>query len=187
MFERQEIWYFDAPTPKDLFDSAWKTLSAAGFPLTPTSGFGFQGKSVSPTWGLHRLVEVMVTPWNQGAAVQVRFRAAPTDEGLAVGVVGAIVFLPVAVVGGAISWDKYNNDWTEVRTRLWSALQQTPGARPSSWAPPPPTPPAAPPPAAPQTATAPSAGSSCPSCKAPQPLGAKFCNQCGATISSPPP
>ncbi len=189
MFERQETWYFDAPAPKDLYESAWKSLSAAGFPLSQTSAYGFRGKSVSPTWGLHRLIEVNVLPWNQGATVRVDFRAAPTDEGLAVGVVGAIVFFPVAVVGGAISWDKYNNDWQETRNRLWNSLLQTPSARASNFAPPPPSPPPpatapSPPPPAPSTPLPSAPGSSiqCPSCHAALPAGSKFCNLCGATV-----
>jgi hypothetical protein len=191
MFERFETWYFDQPAPSVIYPAAWKAISEMGYPLTATSSYGFQGKSVSPKWGLHRLVEVAVMPWNQGATLQIRFRAAPTDEGLAVGVVGAIVFFPVAVVGGAISWEKYDNDWQETRTRLWNSLLQSAGAKPSASTPPPPAPAAPPPPPAaptapPPYAAPPAAGLACGSCKAPLPAGSKFCNSCGTKVPDTP-
>lgn len=183
MFERFESWLFTAPHAGDAFTAVWAAMSQAGFGLTSTSSCSFQGRSISPKWGLHRLLEITVLPWGEGANIQVRFRAAPTDEGLIVGVVGAVVLLPAAVVGAAISWDKYENDWQDTRTRLWSYLVQAANARPWSPTASPPGTMAAQPPLPPPLPSE----SVCHSCHTALPPGARFCYSCGSTTSQTAP
>jgi hypothetical protein len=137
---------------------------------------------VSPKWGLHRVIDVMVVPWEGGANVQLHFRAAPTDEGLVVGTVGAVVFFPAAVAGAAISWDKYESDWQDTRARIWWGFTQLPDARPvTNYA-------VAPQPQAPlgpqaQPAQPRPQGPVCPACHTALPPGARFCFSCGLSIS----
>jgi hypothetical protein len=125
VFEKYEAWPFSSPSSSTLFAQAMSFWQQSGYLVTPTSPQSFQGRSFQPRLGIHRLVDVTVFPSGSGATVQVRFRASVTDEGLVVGAVIGILALPVAAIGGAVSWHEYEQDWSAVRWGFWNFLIQT--------------------------------------------------------------
>ncbi len=87
----------------------------------------FTGASYYSNLGLRREVEVRLSETNGALYVDLGFRARLTDEGAVGGVVAAVVFLPVAAVGGAISWSQYENDANNLMWNYWHFLWQTTG------------------------------------------------------------
>jgi hypothetical protein len=162
MFEKYEVWQFVRPSAPELLAHATAYWQQTGYAVTPTTSQTFQGRSVQPRLGFHRLVDITVLPAGEGAIVQLRFRASLTDEGLVAGAVVGVIFLPAAVVGGAISWHEYEEDWSRARSGFWNYLVGIAHAQPLTTASPPSPPPPPPPP--PPTATSPAGlGASSPS------------------------
>jgi hypothetical protein len=128
-------------------------------------------------------VDVYAVDEGQNTGVDLTFSAELTDEGAVVGVVGAILVLPITVAVGAVSYMEYENDAQRLMNEFWSYLYAFPknptfpsGAPPSpTWA-------------EGQTAqpavqfTAPPQPRSCPSCKSSLDRDSKFCKYCGAKV-----
>lgn len=144
MFEKYELWQFKSPGPGEILAQSMAFWQRAGYSVTPTTAQTFQGRSIQPRLGFHRIVDMAVFPSPEGlTTVQIHFRASLTDEGLVAGAVVGIILLPVAVVGGAISWNEYEEDWVRARWDYWNYLITLVRAQPLVVAPavPPPVPP----------------------------------------------
>ena len=189
VFEKFEAWNFEWPGGTDLHASAWQFWGQRGYQLHPTGPGAFQGRSFQSKLGIHRVVDVTVLPSGSGAVVLLRFRADVREDVAVGGAVVAVLLLPVAVVGAAISWHEYENDWSQERWAFWNYLVSTARARPVASAPVPPAPPvpggSGPPPTAPSSPPAPAGpGVFCPACGAPVTGAGKFCSACGIAIPS---
>lgn len=201
VFEKYETWNFERPGPADVFPAAWSFWNQRGYQLESLSGSAFRGRSFHSKLGIHRVVEVTVVPNSQGTTVQIHFRADVRADVAAGGVVVAVLLLPVAVVGAAVSWHEYERDWSQERWDFWNALTAQAKAQPvaGSVPPPPPssplfgpspsaappaaTPPPPPPPAPADTASTPGVPAErCPSCQTPSSGEGKFCATCGAPM-----
>ncbi len=64
------------------------------------------------------------------------FNAQITDEGLIAGAVTAVFLLPVAVLGGAVSYTEYETDAQNMMLAFWQFLGASPASGPVSSAPP---------------------------------------------------
>lgn len=178
VFEKQEVWNFDAPAPADLFGSAWTFWGQRGYQMSALGPETFQGRSFQSKLGIHRVVTITVLPAGSGGSVQIRFRADVRSDVAAGGVVVAVLLLPVAVAGAAISWHEYERDWSQERWDFWQHLTSKLSARPSAGTntppppssplqtalspPPPPPPPASAPPPPPAPPPAPGASAPAP-------------------------
>ena len=196
VFEKFEAWNFASPGATDLHSSAWQFWGQRGYQLRPTGPGAFQGRSFQSKLGIHRVVDVTVLPSASGAVVQLRFRADVREDVAVGGAVVAVLLLPVAVVGAAISWHEYETDWSQERWAFWNHLVGTAQARPAASAPVPPVPapiggsaPAAGPsasgplPSSPSALPGPGGGPlSCPACGAPVTGAGRYCASCGAAI-----
>ena len=196
VFEKFEVWTFLLPGATELHEGAWRFWGERGYHLRATGPGAFQGRSFQSKLGIHRVVDVAVLPYGTGAVVQLRFRADVREDVAVGGAVIAVLLLPVAVVGAAISWHEYETDWSQERWAFWNYLVGTAQARPLPNAPMPPSPI----PTAPGSPAAPSAGplpsrsdgafgpssprSHCPACGVPVTGAGKFCASCGAALPS---
>ena len=140
VFEKFEAWTFASPPAQRIFSSAWSFWGERGYQLQSTGGTSFQGRSYQSKIGIHRVVNITVLPADPGATVQVRYRADVRPDVAAGGVVVAVLLLPVAVVGAAVSWHEYERDWSQERWDFWRSLVNDAQAKPSPHAPPPPPP-----------------------------------------------
>jgi len=68
------------------------------------------GEHSRPRLGLRRVCDVWLRESGGSTIVDVSFRAEITTEGAVVGAAAAVIFLPVAVVGGAFSWAEFDSD-----------------------------------------------------------------------------
>ncbi len=199
VFEKSEIWSFEAPSAPELLTAASGFWTQRGYSLQSTSATSFRGRSFHSTLGIHRVLDLVVTPSGTGAVVHLRYRADVRPEVAAGGAVVAVLLLPLAVVGAAISWHEYESDWSRERWDFWNFLVSGVKAQPLAAAssaplapsegsapPPPPPPPGAVAGAAPASGSP--TASACPACGAAATGQGRFCSSCGTAIParSPP-
>jgi hypothetical protein len=153
------------------------------FGVTYTSPFSLRGGQFYSKLGLRQSVDVYAVDEGQNTGVDVTLSAELTDEGAAVGVVGAILLLPITVAVGAVSYIEYENGAQALMNEFWNYLYAFPTN---------PIPPSAPS-SSPSWAqgqaqqpvmqfTAPPSPRSCPSCKSALDSDSKFCKFCGARV-----
>src|SRR4030042_6228266 len=109
------------------------------FGIAFTSAYSLRGEQFYSKLGLRQSGDVWATAESSAVGVDVSFSAELTDQGAAVGVVGAVLLLPVTVAVGAISYLEYENDAQRQLNDFWSYIYNFPKnpAPPSSSAPPP--------------------------------------------------
>ena len=78
--------------------------------------------------GLRRVMDVWVNEANGASTVTIDFSATLGDTETAVGLVGAVLFLPLAVAVGAVSYLDYESDANNMISALWSYLSSAPPA-----------------------------------------------------------
>lgn len=163
---------------RDVWPKAWEWWQRAGFAIAQVGPNHFAGSSVYSKIGLRREVELRLQEANDALYVDLAFRARITDEGAVGGAVAAVVFFPIAAVGGALSWSEYENEANQLLTGFWQHLWQVTG-RPSQvlfgTAPPFGTPFTATPPPPAQAAVA----KPCTKCGAGVLVGWRACPYCG--------
>ncbi len=157
------------------------------FGIAFTSPYSLQGSQFFSKLGLRQSITVYVVDEGPNVALDLTFSAELTDEGAVVGVVGAVLLLPVTVAVGAVSYFEYDNDAVRLMNDFWSYVYSFPGnpqpppmAPPPSWAAQAPQQqqgPIAPPPAPPPQPR------KCPSCGMVVDADSKFCKNCGAKIT----
>jgi len=153
------------------------------FGITYTSPYSLRGGQFYSRLGLRQSVDVWAVDDGPNVGVEVTFSAELTDEGAVVGVVGALILLPVTVAVGAVSYIEYENDAQRLMTEFWNYVYNFPKN---------PQPPAGSPPAPawaqgqiPQAAAQPTStatAKSCPTCSSVLDQDSKFCKHCGAKL-----
>ena len=121
MFEKWETYSYPDTDAKKLHTHAFQWWSGAGFRVTETAPGQFVGISQSK-WGLER--EALVNVRDQGgtAVVDIRMKANVTTEGVVGGGLALVLLWPVAVVGGAYSYAKYEQDARELMYAFWHSV-----------------------------------------------------------------
>ncbi len=92
------------------------------FGVTFTSDFSLRGVQFYSKLGLRQSVDVWVRDEGQNTGVDITFSASLTDEGAVVGVVGAVLLLPVTVAVGAVSYMEYENDAQRLINDFWTYI-----------------------------------------------------------------
>lgn len=181
VFEKLETWTFQSPGATETHAAAWQFWGQRGYKLEATGPGSFEGRSFQSRLGIHRVVDVSVSPSGPGSVVRLRFRADVREDALVGGAVLAVLLLPVAVVGAAVSWHSYEADWSQERWAFWTHLVGAGQARPAPNVPIPPatSPPPSSPGGMPATGTS---GARCPACGASATGAGKFCASCGAAL-----
>lgn len=150
------------------------------FGVTFTSELSLRCEQFYSKLGLKQSVDVWVRDEGQNTGIDLTFSASLTDEGAVVGVVGAVLLLPVTVAVGAVSYMEYENDAQRLMNDFWSyiySFSKSPGPPADN-----PTPPAwaAGQPA--QSAAQPQPARTCASCGTHLDPDAKFCKMCGSKV-----
>jgi hypothetical protein len=150
------------------------------FGVSFASPYSMQGSQFYSKLGLRQSVSIYVVDEGPQIGVDLTLSAELTDEGAVVGIVGAILVLPLTVAVGAVSYMEHENDAQRLMNGFWQYLygfKKNP-APPSGQ---PYVPTWAQAPAAPQ-ATPPQTGipMACPKCAAQVDSGDVFCKKCGA-------
>jgi hypothetical protein len=133
MFQKREVHFVPGQKPADLWPRLWDWWSRQGFQLTQTAPHSLSGASFYSRIGLRREVWLVLSDAPNGCNADLSLNAQITDEGLVLGAVSAVVFLPVAVVGGAVSYSEYETDARNLMIAFWQhvySLAAPPGTPP---------------------------------------------------------
>jgi hypothetical protein len=126
MFEKREVRFFPGVRRNDVWTKAWDWWARQGFHLTKTGPYRFHGTSFYARIGLRREFDVILDEADGGTNVEVALNAQITDEGLIAGAVTAALLLPVAVLGGAVSYSEYETDARNLILAFWQFLSSSP-------------------------------------------------------------
>ena len=122
MFEKREIRFFPGTRRDDVWTKAWDWWGRQGFHLTRTGPYRFHGSSYYTRIGLRREFDVILDEASGGTNVDLTLNAQITEEGLIAGAVTAVLLLPVAVLGGAVSYSEYETDARNLILAFWQFL-----------------------------------------------------------------
>jgi hypothetical protein len=122
MFQKREMHFVAGVKPADLWPRVWDWWARAGFQLSQSGPTSLRGTSFYSNIGLRREFWLILSDAAGGSNVDLSLNAQITDEGLVVGAVSAVVFWPVAVVGGALSYSEYETDARNLMIAFWQFL-----------------------------------------------------------------
>ena len=128
MFEKRDVRFFPGLRRDEAWTKAWDWWGRQGFHLAKTGPYRFHGSSHYARIGLRREFDLIVDEVPGGSNLDLTFSAQLTDEGLIAGAVAAVFLLPVAVLGGAVSYTEYETDAQNLILAFWQFLSAGPGA-----------------------------------------------------------
>lgn len=153
------------------------------FGVNFTSPYSVHCEQFYSKLGLRQSVDVYAVDEGSNVGINLAFSAELTDAGGVVGIVGAVIWLPITVAAGAVSYIEYERDAQRLMADFWGYLH----AFPSN-----PQPPAGPAPLPswaqgqpPQAAAQPTAAPvprTCPKCGGSVDQDSAFCKHCGAKL-----
>lgn len=113
-----------------------------GFYVAQMSPFHIQGQSYHQKIGLRREFFLNMDDRQGATYIDLSFQAKITDEGLIGGAAATIIFWPVALVGGAVSYKEFEDDARNLMGSFWTYVDQITNKRGTfAQAPAPPPPP----------------------------------------------
>ena len=153
------------------------------FAVSFTSPYSVHGEQFYSKLGLRQSIDTFAADEGPNVAVELSFSAELTDAGGVVGLVAAVIWLPITVAAGAVSYIEYENDAQRLMAEFWNYVQNFPKN---------PQPPAGPapmptwaqgqqPPGTVQPASAPRA-KTCPKCGENADSDSAFCKYCGTKL-----
>jgi len=142
MFDKREYFMYPGVARKDIYPQVCRFWAEHGFYVSQISPFEIQGQSYHQRIGLRREFFLRLNEAEGTSYIELNFTARITDEGMLGGVAATIIFFPVALVGGALSYHEYKKEATDLMERFWAFVDQVTSTRGSPvQAPPPFTPP----------------------------------------------
>ncbi len=127
MFEKREVRFFAGNRRDDLWTKSWDWWARQGFHVTQTGPYRSHGSSYYARIGLRREFDLILDEATGGCNIDLSFYAQLTDEGMIAGAVTAVLLLPVAVLGGAVSYSEYETDARNLMLAFWQFLASSPG------------------------------------------------------------
>ena len=129
MFEKWESRVYPKADARVIHAHAFKWWQTQGFALSEMGPGQFVGSSAS-RYGLQREATVTVRDLGEQTLVELRVRAHITDEGVIAGGLALVLLWPVAVVGGAVSYARYEEDAINLMSTFWRALEGAASIKP---------------------------------------------------------
>lgn len=132
LFSKRDVRTYPK-SPVDMVLTGVRTfLRQAQFEIYDVNPQQVHGEQYFHKLGLRRAVDVWVNPNGDGSIVTLDISATLGDPEAAVGLLGAVIYLPLAVAVGAVSYLDYERDATSLLTSLWNYLGNMEGRPPSS-------------------------------------------------------
>jgi len=141
MFEKRDYRMYEGVKREDIYQQICDFWTRQGFYVAQISPFHIQGQSYHQKIGLRREFFLRMDEHQNNTYIDLQLQAI-TDEGVIGGAAAAIIFWPVAVVGGALSYSEYENDANALMGSFWVFVDQITNKRGTfAHAPQPPQPP----------------------------------------------
>jgi hypothetical protein len=173
LFTKREQHFYEGVKKEQMVEKASSFWYQSRFSVSFPAQFQIHGENVETKIGLRQVVDVWVIDSGSSVTVDLMFSAMLGDQETAVGVVGAIIILPVAAVVGAVSYLEYENDARNLMNTFWGyldSLATSMGGRMTQ-------------PSPPTTVSAGSVpGPPCPKCGLTTEGDAIFCKRCGERL-----
>jgi hypothetical protein len=96
------------------------------FAVNFTSPYSVHGEQFYSKLGLRQSIDVFTVDEGSHVGVDLSFSAELTDAGGVVGLVGAVIWLPITVAAGAVSYIEYENDAQRLMAEFWSYVHSFP-------------------------------------------------------------
>jgi len=135
LFVRHDSRLFSTLSPEDAVSITGSFLSQAQFHVQYVAPYQIHAEQFFQKLGLRRAMDVWVTRQDGSAVVTAEISATLGDAEAAVGLIGAIAYLPLAAAVGAVSYIDYERDANALLMSMWSYLGSyvpTSGGEPSA-------------------------------------------------------
>jgi len=96
------------------------------FGVNFTSPFSVHGEQFFSKLGLRQSIDVYAVDEGSSTGLDVSLSAELTDAGAVVGLAGAVIWLPITVAVGAVSYIEYENDAQRLMSDFWSYVHSFP-------------------------------------------------------------
>ena len=130
MFEKVETRFYTGADARLVHAQTFMWWQQQGFQVQETGPGAFTAVSAARL-GLRREAALAVRDTGTTTVVELRMKAQISDEGLIAGGLALVLVWPVAVVGGAYSYAKYEEDAIGLMSTFWRALESTVHITPS--------------------------------------------------------
>ncbi len=183
MFTKRDHRSFPGISKEQAMQAASWFWRSRQFGINFTSPYSVHGEQFFSKLGLRQSVDVFAVDEGSNVGLDLSFSAELTDAGGVVGLVGAVIWWPIAVAGGAVSYIEYENDAQRLMAEFWSYVQSFRGnpQPPAGPAPLPTWAQGSPQPSGPQPGAA-QPVRACPNCGAVVDSDSVFCKRCGARL-----
>jgi hypothetical protein len=122
LFVRRDSRLFSQLSPEDATVAAGAFLAQAQFQVRTVTPYQLHAEQYFHKLGLRRAMDVWVTQQGGSAVVTAEISATLGDTEAAVGLLGAIIYLPLAVAVGAVSYIDYEQDANALLMSMWGYL-----------------------------------------------------------------
>jgi hypothetical protein len=119
MFEKREYRMYQGVKRDQIYQQICDFWARQGFYVWQISPFQIQGQSYHQKIGLRKDFFLRMDEHENTTYIDLSLRASITEEGMIGGGAAAILFWPVAVVGGAMSYSEYENDARNLLGSFW--------------------------------------------------------------------
>jgi len=171
LFAKREQRTFSGIKKETIIQSISNFWSQSQFGITFFGPFQIHGERLYSKIGLRQVIDVWIQDSGDTIMVDLMFSANLGEGEAVVGVVGAVVILPVAIAVGAVSYLEYENDANSLIGSFWNFLTSlvisNGGRIPSQ----------------PLIQPVPKATVSCPNCTTINDLDSQYCKKCGTKLA----
>ena len=127
MFDKREYLVYKGVKSRDIYPQVCRFWSEQGFYVGQLSPFEIQGQSYHQRIGIRREFYLRMNESEGDSYIDLSLRAKVTTEGLFGGAVAAVIFWPVALAGGAISYYEYEKDTVNLLGSFWDYVDNISG------------------------------------------------------------
>ncbi len=122
MLEKNEYRMFSGNKGNQLYLPICDFWAKQGFSVSRMSPYRIQGETYDSKVGLKRRFVINMYEQEGNTYLDLEIRAKATDLGVVGGVVVAVVCWPIALIGGAISYSKYDSDVGDYTQSFWQYM-----------------------------------------------------------------
>ena len=124
MFEQRDYMSFSDTVKEQFYLSACDYWAGQGFLVTKVSDNRIQGESYDSKVGLKRSFILTLNDTNGITHLDLQLRANVTDLGIVGGVAAVFICWPIAIIGGAWSYNEYKKDAEYLKYHFWNYMSQ---------------------------------------------------------------